>query len=378
MNKKILVISPTPTHPPFAGDRKAILSYSEMLKGSGYEVYFLWVANFNRLKEEEELTREYWQDKLYIFKKNQLHRLRESFFRCFRFNITKYYKTDDFYPFGIKKLIKKIQKENEFDGVVINYIYLTKIFKYITKGTKIIFNIDVFSNKFHLTGLRWFSVQPNEEARAVNRADVILSIQEEEATFYRYITMKKVLTTYSYFPITNTPLIGNKTLLYLAGPNKYNVDGITYFIENVYDKIRQAYPEVTLKIGGRICNELKLFYNREAIEFYGDINDPIKFYSLGDIFLNPTFNGNGLKIKTFEAMSFGKVLICNPHSTVGILNRETAPIKTAHDADEYLKHLDILFNHKNEVIRIKEESIKYIECLNNTFKERFMESLKYS
>lgn len=138
MPKKILIISPASTHPPYSGNSKCILSYAEMLMEAGYNVHFLWIADFNTTPEEIKATRNYWGSKLTIFKLNQFHRILKAFFRVSRFNRKGYYKTDDFYPFGIKRSIMQIQKEERFDCVIINYIFLSRIFNFIKGARKVL------------------------------------------------------------------------------------------------------------------------------------------------------------------------------------------------------------------------------------------------
>ena len=77
--KKILVISPVPTHPPYSGHSQCILSYSEMLMEAGYDISFLWVANQTCSTEEIKLTENFWKDKLTIYKLNLFQRLIVAF-----------------------------------------------------------------------------------------------------------------------------------------------------------------------------------------------------------------------------------------------------------------------------------------------------------
>lgn len=376
MGKKILIISPVSTHPPYAGNSKCILSYIEMLIEIGYDLYFLWVADFNSTKEEEELTRKFWKEKLTIFKLNQFHRIMKACFRYFRFNRNGYYKIDDFYPYGIKRILVKVQKNDHFDCVIVNYIFFSKILKYIIDSKKILYTHDVFTNRFQHTGNRWFSVEANEEAKALNRADTILAIQESEAIFYSYLTTSKILSVYSFFPVHETPFTGNRVLLFMAGRNPHNIEAITTFVETVFRALIPILPGIKLLIGGSICKTISHSFKEDSIEFFGEVNDLIDFYSLGDIFINPSINGTGLKIKTFEAMAYGKIVISHPHNTVGIYKKEQAPILVAQNANDYTKNLYFLFDNREKIVELKKESVNYINDLNSTVKSRFVEAIE--
>lgn len=376
MSKKILIISPIPTHPPFSGNSNCILSYSQMLIEAGYNIYFLWIADVNSTQEEEMLTRNFWKDKIIIFKETQFHRIMKAFFRYIRFNRKGYYNVDDFHPYGIKRVLLKVLKHDHFDCVIVNYIFLSKIFNYITDSKKILYTHDVFTNRFQQTGNPWFSVTANEEAKGLNRAETILAIQENEAIFYRHLTTRKILAVYSYFPVHDTPFTGKKTLLFMAGKNIHNQEAITTFIEKVFRPLKQVHPEIKLLIGGSICKIINRTFREDSIEFFDEVNDLYDFYSLGDIFINPTLNGTGLKIKTFEAMSFGKVVISHPHNTLGIYKKEQAPILLAETSKDYIDHLDSLLDNREKLIAYKQESIKYIMDLNSIVKTRFVEAIE--
>lgn len=376
MKKKILIISPVATHPPFAGNSACILAYANLLKDLGYNVSFLWIAHFDPTKEQEELSTNYWGSNFYSYGKNQVHRVFEAFFRFFHFKLKGNFKVDDYYPFGIKKFITQLQKQEAFDCVIINYIFLSGLSKYFTNSKKILYTHDVFTNKFKNTGLKWFSVTSNEEAKALDRVDITLAIQENEAIFYRYLTQKKVLTAFSYFPVSLTGYTGKKTLLYLAGPNAHNLESIDWFLNNVFKQLSNSDKEVRLLIGGGICREIESKYRNNSIIFYGEVNDALDFYEQGDIFINPTFNGTGLKIKTFEAMSYGKVLISHPHNTIGIYKKEEAPILIADNPKDYINHINSILNNESKAKELKQSSIDYINELNGVVKSRFIEAIE--
>src|ERR1035437_5259678 len=376
MDKKILIISPFPTHPPYSGNSRCILSYSEMLTEAGYNVYFFWISEYDTTKEIEEQMIDYWKDKLIIFKQNLGHRLIKVFFRYFRFYRMGYFKVDDYYPFGIKKVLLRILLNNHFDCVIVNYIFLSKIFKYITDSKKLLYTHDVFTNRYQITGNKWFSVTANEESKALNRADAILAIQENEAVFSSYLTNRIVISVYTFFKLIETPFVGSKVLLYLAGNNYHNIEAITTFIDKVFRVLIPMHPEIKMLIGGSICKVINRSLGDDSIELIGEIKDSIDFYSLGDIFINPTLSGTGLKLKSFEAMAYGKVVISHPHNTSGIYNKEQAPIIVAQSLDDYVENINFLFSHKEKIIELKNESIKYIKELNSIVKERFSEAIE--
>ena len=368
--KKVLIISPRPTHPVIGGNRTAIYSCCQLLEKIGCEVHFLWYTEYCP-KEEYKQMSIIWGERLFIYKKNLYHKIKRYAYRNLRFNLTGYYKCDDLYPSGIGYFTKKIDKKQDYDILIVNYFYLSRLFNLFNHKKKILYTHDVFTNKYQLTNLKFISLRPNDEMRAINRADSILSLQEEESTFLKFLTSKTVNTIYSYTQQKETLFVGNKNILYLSGDNNYNIDAITHFIINIFPAIIKQDSEIKLLIGGNICNSIKQFEEKSNIELLGFVENIETFYQLGDVVINPTFSGTGIKIKSFEAMAHGKIVVSHPHGIIGIYKKDIAPILVANNNNEYVEHIVKLFKEPLLLKDIKNKTINYISDLNSLIIKTF-------
>lgn len=374
--KNILIVSPIPTHPDFAGNRKCTISYSQILSELGFNVKYLWVSNSKTSEEEYIQTQNYWGNRLIQFRKSIFDRIYESLHRRLFFKITNNLLLDTYFPFRFNKFLSKVQKKEKFDIIIVNYAFLSKSFFCFKNQKKILFTHDSFTECYKKTGLEWFSISAKGEAKALNRADVILSIQEDESTYFRTLTNKPVITCFTFFPQFETPFSGNQTILYLAGPNNNNIKGIERFINESFILLKNILPQIKIVIGGKICDKIIHLAHIEGVILLGNIDDLYKYYSIGDVVINPVFSGTGLKIKSFEALAYGKVLISHPHNTIGIFNRTESPILEAEKADEFVSHLVRIFNHKDEIIRLKKQSVKYMSDFNNHVTMKFKEAVE--
>jgi len=372
----ILIISDNPTHPTSAGNRSLILSNAEMLTSFDNNIDFLWVPLLLPAPSADEVfqMKEYWQSHLIIFKKWKLQLFNDKFFKEFRFKLSGHYNVDDLFPFALLTFLRKLQDREKYDCVIVNYIYFSKCFCVFNNARKILLTHDVFTDCNRKDEKAWFSTTSRQEAKALNRADIVWAVQENEADFFKSLTTREVITTFSYFPVKATQYIGNKALLFLSGPNKHNIAAINDFILNKFPRLYEKYPDIRLVIGGAICPEISQYKNNKYIDMVGMIKNAEEFYSLGDIVINPTFSGMGLKIKTFEAMAFGKVVICHPHSTEGIYQKEKAPVLLAETAEDYLRHLDSLFIDVDKTKCCKEKSIVYMKVFGDIVRQRIRSS----
>src|ERR1035437_5527254 len=126
MNKKILIISPEQTHPPYGGNRSSILNYSQYLTNMGFIVYFLYIGEALS-KGSIELMTNYWGKHLIIITPG-LYIWKIRLYRYFRFlqmgKVSN--KIDDWFPWGVKHRIKAIQMTHKFDIIWVNYIWMSK------------------------------------------------------------------------------------------------------------------------------------------------------------------------------------------------------------------------------------------------------------
>mgnify|MGYP002611220946 CR=1 FL=1 len=376
--KKILIISDTPTHPTNAGNRMCILSYATLLKNIGYDVYFLYITP----KKDDEpyiQTKKYWGNHFLYFKKSTIQKIIIKIIEILPFNFF-----SDIWllePWFIKTYIKKIKQKYGFDSIILNYIWLSKIANYF-KGNSLLFTHDVFSYRnLRLKGNYWVSCTPNEEAQCINRVNNVLAIQEQEAFYYRYLAYNtNVYCMYCPFPFQKQEITNNKKILFFSGSNILNIEALTFFINNILPSLIKEFPDLELLIGGGICNYLSNNLPKdkplmEHIVLKGKYDNPADFYKLGDIVINPVSNGTGLKIKTFEALSYGKTVLSSSHSLEGIFKPQQCPVYKANKLNEYIYHLNNIFSAPNIRIKNRINAENYINALNMHIENIFKETL---
>lgn len=92
------------------------------------------------------------------------------------------------------------------------------------------------------------NLKPNEEAKALQRCPYIFAMQEEERIFFtRLSPLSKVLTSYCNYEFVNQPKTGNHNIVLLSSGFQLNVNGLTWFIDNVFPLILHDYPDCRLK-----------------------------------------------------------------------------------------------------------------------------------
>lgn len=376
MKKKILIISKCPTHPTNAGNRWGILAQAKILKALGADVYFLYVEEramskhrveeFNVILKE---TREYWEDKFYHFRvpiwEKTIFNVKKRWF-AFR---NKRLKCDMNFPLGLISFINRLDDRYHFDACIVNYYYMTKLLEYINIPKKAVFTHDNFAYKDIRLKCRpgkcGDTTDANEMAKAMQRSPHIFAVQDEDAIFFQQLSpLSHVYTIYSKYDYHSQPIINNHNILFLSGNNSYNQNGIRWFIKEVFPLIRKQYEDAQLLIGGTICKTIQGLGNVEGVHLFGLVDDLFDFYKLGDVAINPVFQGTGLKIKTFEAISYDKVTIVHTHSMSGIFHKDKAPLFASVYPEEWVKYIDFIWNHPEKISEIKTQNAIYLTEMN--------------
>lgn len=380
---KILIVSNQPTHPTIAGNRRFILNQAELFRKIGHEVFFLFVNGSYENSKEINAMRSFWTDHFLCYEASFLYKIKRKIeFRFRRFFKFYQYKCDSIYPHGLTRFIKNIQKIHHFDVCITNYYFMTKFFDYVNFPLVAVTTHDYFAFKDLYTGTQdaWMLTTADEEAKGLQRCPHIFSLNTEESVYFSKISpCSRIYNVFSCFVYEPSPIVGGKNILFLSGPNEYNVNGLKWFLNDVYPEIIKKIPDVKLIIGGGICGVLGFLSNNPHIVLYGPVDNAKKFYELGDVFINPTYQGTGLKIKTFESIAYDKVTMVHPHSMVGIYSEENAPIFSSENSQEWVEFLNNLWLDSERIGAIKVRNKMYMDEMQKFIRseyERFFDLSK--
>lgn len=115
-------------------------------------------------------------------------------------------------------------------------------------------------------------------------------------------------------------------------PNK---SGLTWFIHNVLPHVN-----MNLIVVGSGMDRLKdEFEGIPRLEIHGFVEDLNEYYAKADYMISPIFAGSGMKVKTAEAMEFGKFIFAGPEAATGYDFSENELI-VCHDADEFISSIN--------------------------------------
>ncbi len=169
----------------------------------------------------------------------------------------------------------------------------------------------------------WIAVSPEEESAALRAFDTIIAIEDDEANAFKTMAPQSAVVvvghqTFEAAPIDAKTLNDQEvfTLGYLGSSNASNVDAVNEFLDVVWRKF-QNESRVKLILAGNASNELDSDLCFENVSLLGRVDDVSDFYARVDAVINPVSYGTGLKIKSVEAIAYGKPLLCTSAGWAG-------------------------------------------------------------
>jgi len=323
----ILVLSPTPTAPTDQGNRKRIYAVCRELQRRGARIHFVFYPQewwFDYLPDD--LVRE-MADQWDSF--HLLPATRHTYTRPEGAD----YKIDEWWDDSIRDYLQWLFKRNRFDAFIVNYAYMSKAFEYAPANTlKILDTHDKFTGRRQLlddNGIapEFFYTTEDQEAIAMNRAQLVWAIKDEEAEFYRSISSTPCITMPHIEPEHRVPRVRrpedeNRLVIGMLGSgNAINVNNARAFVKVALPILARREAPVVIRFVGAMCSRLPDLEGMPGVELVGPVDSTDEFYRDVDLVIVPLAFSTGLKIKAVEAFATGMPLVAMGHALEGIPTR---------------------------------------------------------
>lgn len=329
MKRPVLMVSPIPSHPQFQGNSARVFRMGQLMQLAGYPVHFVYYG-LEGLTSQERIAHEAcWDEFHYIQPEAGVSTP----------SMGDYYHIDDWYDHRVSELVGRLTECWDYVACLVHYVWFSKVLESVpSRVIKIIDTHDVFGDRHRIAreaGLEpvWFYTSPALEAEGLARADVVLAIQDEEASYFRSITTKQVMSVGYVCPEHWLPAPAThikKKVGYLGSGNPFNVASISSFEEAVLMcPVLLSYYEFHL--AGAICRSFDV-PDAQVFKCWGVVNNVTDFYQDMDLLINPMVGGTGLKIKSVEVMAYRRPLLATQDAMVGICSSsEPSVFKTPLD-----------------------------------------------
>jgi glycosyltransferase involved in cell wall biosynthesis len=328
----ILYFSPIPYFPVLHGNVSTVNKYVSRLNALGHNVHFVLLGTHDIECEDYYKMLTATESFDIIPKKNQ----------CRKKNKNGYYEFDSLYFDELGESIKYLCEKYKIDTIICTYIAYSKILELVPDNvTKIIDTHDKMTDR-HLNLKKnnikdeFFSCTEEDEAKYLQRADIIWARRDEETEFFNKITNSNKAITVTHFEpakFLNKNYCELKSIGILASANQVNCKMVGNFIR-AFNKAAQGKTfNFSINIAGQVKNLIyprkkflrglsNKYYTiigrkdklkgefikdtkKDYINFLGSVDDIKDFYNSVDLILIPITFGTGINVKMVEAMAFG-------------------------------------------------------------------------
>lgn len=166
------------------------------------------------------------------------------------------------------------------------------------------------------------------EAATCNRFDLVFTVSDEDKTKLRdemgvttpIVVLETGVDTEFFQPIPDRPPTPGRLVFLGSMDWMPNIDGMKWFVDQIYPQIKSAWPEVSLDIVGRRPGaEIHQLAERDAsIRILADVPDVRPHIAACELFIVPLRIGGGSRIKIYEAMAMDRPVVSTTIGAEGL------------------------------------------------------------
>mgnify|MGYP000456578391 CR=1 FL=1 len=276
----------------------------------------------------------------------------------------------------------KMLKENTFDVVQLETLYMAPYIPIIRKYSKAIIamrahnveheiwsrvaqNTTPFYKKLYLKYLT--NKLRKYEINQLNKYDLMIAISQKDLDTFRKLGYKNAGLV--------TP-IGLDSASYKADNRSYkkdislsfigsldwmpNLEGLKWFLDNVWDTLLAKYPNLKLHVAGRNTPTTLINAKYKNVKVYGEVDDAKKFINRHTVMVVPLLSGSGMRAKILEGMALGKVVLTTQLGLEGINAKHKEHVLVADTAAEFIEALDYCYRSNGSLSKLGKSAQKLV------------------
>jgi len=270
-------------------------------------------------------------------------------------------------------VLKRLLKNNQFDTIILENLFTINAVKTIRRHaekTTIIYdahNVDTHLSKGsqHLGEIR------KTESELYQTVDAILACSEKDRCDFLKMNKNRLPVTVIPNGVTVGEICNQQILnkvpefILFCGSlwSLPNSEGLLWFYEKVWHRVREFFPELKLLIvgSGRLHEGHERLRTDPSLVFSGTVDDVKPFYEKATVAIVPLLNGSGTRLKILEAMSFGLPIVSTAKGAEGIDYSDGKDILIANNEMEFAEILTGLLRNKDKRVLMSKAGRTLVE-----------------
>lgn len=269
------------------------------------------------------------------------------------------------------KLIE-ILKDNEFDVIHVDSLFLSMYIPVIRKYSKALVMLRCWNVEYVI----WERLAQSEknfikrayvnilarqlkdfENEAINLPDLLLPISQIDADHFLQMGCQKPVYVVPGGIDTDrfVPECWDKSLTFFHLGSldwKPNQQALIWFLDKVWSKIHKKHPHLQFYIAGRNTPDWFHRYEEESVRVVGEVADAADFMNSKTIMIVPLLSGSGMRIKILEGMALAKTIITTKIGAEGIEIENGKDVLIADTPEEFMEAVDFCVGNPEGVKEI--------------------------
>ncbi len=206
---------------------------------------------------------------------------------------------------------------------------------------------DIFHRRHALLSARGIALYPpnltrEEEVDWLRLADVVVAIQPEEEALLRAVLpdgQRVIAAPMPARPRPRPPGVAREAglLAFVGSDSAHNVDGMRWFLREVWPPLRAALPTARLEVCGTVGRALGPAAAPEGVVLRGLVPDLGAVLHRAAVAVAPVLAGSGLKIKLLDYVAHGLSVVTTPVGAEGFERAPDWPFTVAEDPGSFAR-----------------------------------------
>lgn len=291
------------------------------------------------------------------------------------------YNVERFVSKNVEKQLQKLLTENQYDFILIEGAFVVHYIDFIKKVT----SSPIIVRTHNIEYVIWHRLSLNEknpfkkwyfahlstrlktfEANYYQKADGIAAITPEDKQRLSELKVNKPIidvipagvVLQNKKTLEKIEVETNSIFIISALDWEPNIEGLKWFLDNVWGKLIQINPAIHLHIAGKSTPEWLLTSKIKNATIHGFVEDANLFKQSYQIMLVPLLSGGGMRVKIIEGMAQEKCIISTKIGAEGIHYTDKHDIVIAENPQEWIETIQYYLKNHLERRNIEINALK--------------------
>jgi len=282
----------------------------------------------------------------------------------------------------VDRQLRELLTRNSYDLIQFEGLYLTPYIPTIRSFTQVPVALRAHNIEYEI----WERIAQNEtnpvkrwylslltkrlkkyEIASVNTYDAIVAITDRD--------QKRFEELGAQVPLHNAPAgvdLSNlvpddsaltfPSLLFLGGLDWMpNQEGLKWFLNEVWPRLNQEFPDLTFHIAGRNQPEWMSRINASHVHVLGEVEDAQALMQSKAVMVVPLFSGSGMRIKVIEGMAMERAVVSTSLGVEGISAEDNVHLCIADSAGAFAEKIAQCIRNREFYDELRQNGRKFIE-----------------